>query len=85
MCIFICILCIILHRLLLVIYITFLYVREPRIIQKPRRMSKAPDGEGCPRCDGHVYAAEQMLARGRVSNIHMKDFYCNNMCFTGIP
>lgn len=47
------------------------YVREPRIIQKPRRMSKAPDGEGCPRCDGHVYAAEQMLARGRVSNIHI--------------
>lgn len=32
-------------------------------------MSKAPDGEGCPRCDGHVYAAEQMLARGRVSDM----------------
>ena len=47
------------------------HLREPRIIQKPRRMSKAPDGEGCPRCDGHVYAAEQMLARGRVSIIHM--------------
>lgn len=51
-------------------FVFFTYVREPRIIQKPRRMSKAPDGEGCPRCDGHVYAAEQMLARGRVSNIH---------------
>lgn len=23
---------------------------------------------GCPRCGGYVYAAEQMLARGRVSN-----------------
>lgn len=30
-------------------------------------MSKAPEGEGCPRCGGFVYAAEQMLARGRVS------------------
>ena len=29
-------------------------------------MSQAPEGEGCPRCGGHVYAAEQMLARGRV-------------------
>lgn len=45
-------------------------------------MSKAPDGEGCPRCDGHVYAAEQMLARGRVSIIfilykHIKCLHCN--------
>lgn len=30
-------------------------------------MSKAPEGEGCPRCGGFVYMAEQMLARGRVS------------------
>lgn len=27
---------------------------------------KAPEGEGCPRCGCYVYAAEQMLARGRV-------------------
>lgn len=26
----------------------------------------APEGEGCPRCGCFVYAAEQMLARGRV-------------------
>ena len=45
------------------------FVRELCVIQKTRRMSKAPDGEGCPRCEGHVYAAEQMLARGRVSII----------------
>jgi hypothetical protein len=32
---------------------------------KPK--TKAPDGEGCPRCGYHVFAAEQMLARGRVS------------------
>ena len=31
-------------------------------------MSKAPEGEGCPRCGGFVYMAEQMLARGRVSS-----------------
>jgi hypothetical protein len=28
---------------------------------------KAPAGQGCPRCGGVVYAAEQMLAKGRVS------------------
>lgn len=39
--------------------------RPDPISEKP--MSKAPEGEGCPRCGGHVYAAEQMLARGRVS------------------
>lgn len=34
---------------------------------EPKKIAKAPDGEGCPRCGGYVYAAEQMLARGRVS------------------
>lgn len=29
-------------------------------------MTQAPEGEGCPRCGAYVYAAEQMLARGRV-------------------
>lgn len=33
-----------------------------------KAVAKAPEGEGCPRCGGYVYAAEQMLARGRVSN-----------------
>lgn len=32
-----------------------------------RAIAKAPEGEGCPRCGGYVYAAEQMLARGKVS------------------
>ncbi|XP_071453100.1 muscle LIM protein Mlp84B-like isoform X4 [Hetaerina americana] len=32
---------------------------------EPRAIAKAPEGEGCPRCGGFVYAAEQMLARGR--------------------
>lgn len=36
---------------------------------EPRAIAKAPEGEGCPRCGGCVYAAEQMLARGRVSDI----------------
>lgn len=34
---------------------------------EPRVIAKAPEGQGCPRCGGYVYAAEQMLARGRVS------------------
>lgn len=37
-------------------------------------MGKAPAGEGCPRCEGPVYAAEQMLARGRVSINHEQYF-----------
>jgi hypothetical protein len=36
-------------------------------VQEPKAIAKAPEGEGCPRCGGYVYAAEQMLARGRVS------------------
>jgi hypothetical protein len=36
-------------------------------VQEPKAIAKAPEGEGCPRCGGFVYAAEQMLARGRVS------------------
>lgn len=39
-------------------------------------MSKAPEGEGCPRCGGHVYAAEQMLARGRVSLLILLTLTC---------
>ena len=35
--------------------------------QEPKAIAQAPEGEGCPRCGGYVYAAEQMLARGRVS------------------
>ncbi|KAI5636692.1 LIM domain-containing protein [Phthorimaea operculella] len=32
---------------------------------EPRVIAKAPPGQGCPRCGGYVYAAEQMLARGK--------------------
>ncbi len=39
--------------------------RPDPITEKP--YTKAPEGEGCPRCGAHVYAAEQMLARGRVN------------------
>lgn len=32
---------------------------------------KAPPGQGCPRCGGMVFAAEQQLAKGTVSfSIH---------------
>lgn len=34
------------------------------------KMAQAPEGEGCPRCGAYVYAAEQMLARGRVSTLN---------------
>jgi hypothetical protein len=36
-------------------------------VQETKAIAKAPEGEGCPRCGGYVYAAEQMLALGRVS------------------
>jgi len=29
---------------------------------------KAPEGQGCPRCGGSVFAAELMLSKGQVSN-----------------
>lgn len=35
---------------------------------------KAPEGQGCPRCGGAVFAAEQMLAKG--SMWHKKCFNC---------
>lgn len=38
-----------------------------RAVLLPKAIAKAPEGEGCPKCGGYVYAAEQMLARGRVS------------------
>lgn len=46
------------------------FSRETRgsgAVLESRAIAKAPEGEGCPRCGGYVYAAEQMLARGRVS------------------
>lgn len=50
-------------------------VRTNGACLEPRMIAKAPPGEGCPRCGGYVYAAEQMLARGRVSitNLVMND------------
>lgn len=41
-------------------------VRTNGACLEPRVIAKAPPGEGCPRCGGYVYAAEQMLARGKV-------------------
>ncbi|XP_037914916.1 muscle LIM protein Mlp84B-like isoform X1 [Hermetia illucens] len=41
---------------------------------EPRVIAKAPEGQGCPRCGGYVYAAEQMLARGR--GYHRRCFKC---------
>ncbi|XP_069680622.1 muscle LIM protein Mlp84B isoform X4 [Periplaneta americana] len=43
---------------------------------EPKAIAKAPEGEGCPRCGGYVYAAEQMLARGR--GWHKGCFRCKN-------
>ncbi|XP_034825773.1 muscle LIM protein 1-like isoform X5 [Maniola hyperantus] len=40
-------------------------VRMNGACMEPRMIAKAPPGQGCPRCGGYVYAAEQMLARGR--------------------
>ncbi|XP_037806961.1 muscle LIM protein Mlp84B isoform X1 [Lucilia sericata] len=41
---------------------------------EPKKIAKAPEGMGCPRCGGYVYAAEQMLARGR--GYHRRCFKC---------
>ncbi|RZC36746.1 muscle LIM protein Mlp84B [Asbolus verrucosus] len=47
----------------------------------PKAIAKAPEGEGCPRCGGYVYAAEQMLARGRA--FHKSCFKCG-LCTKGL-
>nr|CAD7398317.1 unnamed protein product [Timema cristinae] len=49
--------------------------------QQSRAIAKAPEGEGCPRCGGFVYAAEQMLARGRAW--HRECFKCG-LCAKGL-
>jgi len=45
------------------------YHTKPQGATESRSMAMAPEGEGCPRCGGFVYMAEQMLAKGRVSVI----------------
>jgi hypothetical protein len=32
---------------------------------------KAPEGQGCPRCGGSVFAAELMLSKGQVSHTQL--------------
>ncbi|KAG4074923.1 hypothetical protein HA402_009348 [Bradysia odoriphaga] len=49
-------------------------IRNGSARMEPRAIAKAPEGEGCPRCGGCVYAAEQMLARGRT--FHKECFKC---------
>jgi len=41
---------------------------------------KAAEGEGCPRCGFHVYAAEQMIGKNRVS-LQLK-LLTNSMTFS---
>lgn len=47
------------------------YHTKPQGATESRNMAMAPEGEGCPRCGGFVYMAEQMLAKGRVSAIYL--------------
>lgn len=48
------------------------YHTKPQGATESRSMAMAPEGEGCPRCGGFVYMAEQMLAKGRVSVIFIQ-------------
>jgi hypothetical protein len=43
------------------------FSEAPRITVIDTAIIKAPAGQGCPRCGGVVFAAEQVLAKGRVS------------------
>ena len=38
-------------------------------------VSQAPDGEGCPRCGGYVYHADQIFSKGRAW--HKECFKCS--------
>ncbi|XP_042889218.1 muscle LIM protein Mlp84B-like [Penaeus japonicus] len=42
----------------------------------PYTPPKAKPGEGCPRCGGKVFAAEEMLAKGK--SYHRTCFNCKN-------
>lgn len=50
-------------------------------MQETKAIAKAPEGEGCPRCGGYVYAAEQMLALGRVSIFTAVNISCVTVVF----
>ncbi|XP_060877324.1 muscle LIM protein Mlp84B-like isoform X2 [Metopolophium dirhodum] len=50
------------------------YHTKPQGASESRSMAMAPEGEGCPRCGGFVYMAEQMLAKGR--SWHRECFKC---------
>lgn len=59
--------------------------RGSNAVLEPRAIAKAPEGEGCPRCGGYVYAAEQMLARGRVSPLSDSLFFILSPSVVGTP
>lgn len=48
----------------------------PRTTVADTASIKAPPGQGCPRCGGAVFAAEQMLSKGR--EWHRKCFKCKD-------
>ncbi|EEB17494.1 muscle lim protein, putative [Pediculus humanus corporis] len=50
--------------------------RSASAMMEPRAIARAPEGEGCPRCGGYVYMAEQKLARGR--SWHAECFKCGS-------
>jgi hypothetical protein len=43
------------------------FSEAPKMTVIDTAIIKAPAGQGCPRCGGVVFAAEQVLAKGRVS------------------
>ncbi|KAK7073251.1 Cysteine and glycine-rich protein 1 [Halocaridina rubra] len=49
-------------------------IRRNREDPKPYKPPKAEPGEGCPRCGGKVFAAEEMLAKGK--SYHRSCFNC---------
>ncbi|XP_050532046.1 muscle LIM protein Mlp84B-like isoform X1 [Daktulosphaira vitifoliae] len=49
-------------------------MHRPAAPLESRAIARAPEGEGCPRCGGYVYMAEQMLAKGR--GYHKECFNC---------
>ncbi|XP_050532072.1 muscle LIM protein 1-like isoform X4 [Daktulosphaira vitifoliae] len=49
-------------------------MHRPAAPLESRAIARAPEGEGCPRCGGYVYMAEQMLAKGRSVGL-LHDWY----------
>lgn len=59
-------------------------IPAPRMHVNDTASIKAEPGKGCPRCGGVVFAAEEVLAKGRVSTSFEKNVLVFNLNLSSI-